>query len=117
MINLKKCVFIGGKQVGVDCLKALLKTGISPPLVIPNTDGTGGNLWHDSLTAFARTKKIKVLAGKKVSDPKVVETIKKVKPEILFCIGGTQLIPREVLKIPSLGCLNIASCNVAKVSR
>src|SRR3989344_2046720 len=107
MENPKKCIFIGGKQVGVDCLKALLKAGIAPQLVIPNLDDTGNNLWHDSLTHFAKSKKLKLITGKKVSSDKVVNLIKKIKPEIIFCIGGTQIIPKKVLRIPKLGCLNI----------
>ena len=28
-------------------------------------------------------------------------------PEIIFIIGGTQIVPKEILDIPKLGCLNI----------
>jgi len=101
------CVFIGGKQIGVNCLRFLCKSGIKPGLVIGNTDDTGEDTWHESLVKEARKQKFTCVQGKNVKDSEVIQKIKAAKPEIIFCIGGTQLIPKEVLAIPRIGCLNI----------
>lgn len=101
------CVFIGGKQIGVECLRKLLARNITPKLVIANPDDTGRDSWHESLLKVAREAGLSVIAGKKVRDPELIKKLKKVKPEIIFCIGGMQIIPKEVLSIPRLGCLNI----------
>lgn len=107
MVN-KTCVFIGGKQIGVNCLKQLLKKGVVPALIIGNKNDTGKDKsWHQSLIKIARDERLTVIANKRVSDPKVVRKIAAINPEIIFCIGGTQIIPKEVLTIPRLGCLNI----------
>lgn len=103
----KRCVFIGGKQIGVNCLKQLLAKGVTPQLVIANIDDDGNNLWHESLVKVASQHNLPLIKKSRVSNPEVIAAIKKTTPEIIFCIGGTQLIPEEVLEIPSLGCLNI----------
>lgn len=104
------CVFLGGKQIGPDCLKRLLGRGIVPRLVIGNPNDTGKNKsWHQSLVRVARENGLATLVRRKVKDPAVVKKIKRINPEIIFCIGGTQIIPKEILKIPRLGCLNIHS--------
>lgn len=103
----KKVVFIGGKQIGADCLKYLLKRNIIPQLIIANFDDTGRDTWHESLVKIAKKAGLEIIKEKKVKESKIIEKIKKINPEIIFCIGGTQLIPKEVLDIPKLGCLNI----------
>lgn len=106
MIN-KNCIFIGGKQIGVNCLKQLLKRGVVPELIIGNLDDDGEDTWHESLIKVAEEKGLDAIKNKKVKDPEVIKKIKEINPEIIFCIGGTQLIPSEVLVVPRLGCLNI----------
>lgn len=104
----KKCVFIGGKQIGADCLNQLLKKGIKPQLVIGNMDDGGSDKsWHHSLIKIALTRGLTTIRNKRVSDSGVVRKIKDIKPEIIFCIGGMQIIPKEILDTPKMGCLNI----------
>jgi methionyl-tRNA formyltransferase len=103
----KSCVFIGGKQIGVNCLKQLLNHNITPKLIIANSDDDGRDTWHESLVKVAKQKKLPVIQGQKVKNPEIIQKIKSLSPEVIFCIGGTQLIPKEVLTIPTLGCLNI----------
>lgn len=107
MLN-KICVFIGGKQIGVNCLKQLVAKGIRPAVVIGNLDDNGQDKsWHQSLIKQARQYRLKTIKDKRVGDPAVIKIIKTIKPEIIFCIGGTQIIPLAILNIPKLGCLNI----------
>lgn len=102
------CVFLGGKQIGVDCLKALLARNIRPALVVPNRDDTGEHAgWHDSLAHVATEAGLPVRIGAKLSDPAIVAEIKAANPDIIFCIGGTQIVQKELLDIPRLGCLNL----------
>lgn len=103
----KTYVFIGGKQIGVNCLNQLLRRKITPKLVIGNTDDNGKDIWHQSLVKTAESNKLETIKGKKVTDREVIKKIKGIGPEIIFCIGGTQIIPKEVLENSGLGCLNI----------
>lgn len=103
-----KCVFIGGKQIGVNCFRQLTKRKIHPEVVIGNLDDDGKNKsWHESLVKIAEDEKIPTIKEIKVSNDQVIQRIKDISPDIIFCIGGTQLIPKEILSIPRLGCLNI----------
>lgn len=100
-------IFIGGKQIGVNCLKRLLERGIRPHFVIPNLDDTGVDTWHESLVRVAKEAGLLVIEGRKVREAEIIQMIRDAKPEIIFCIGGMQIIPKDVLDIPKLGCLNI----------
>ncbi len=100
-------VFIGGKQIGVDCLRILLARGIQPALVIPNLDDVGVDTWHESLVRVAEEKNLPLLKGRRVKESEIIAKITSIAPKIIFCIGGTQIIPEEILAIPSLGTLNI----------
>lgn len=104
---MKSCVFIGGKQIGANCLRLLLKKGIRPKLVIGNMDDTGKDTWHESIIKIAKANDLPTIKNIRVRKDKVIKRIHKVNPEVILCIGGTQMIPTEVLKIPKMGCLNI----------
>ena len=101
------CVFIGGKQIGVNCLRQLIKKRITPKLVIPNLDDKGKDTWHESLVRVAEEQRLSVIRNRKLNDADIIKKIKEANPKIIFCIGSTQIGPKEILSIPELGCLNI----------
>ena len=43
----------------------------------------------------------------KVRDPEFVEVLKELKPDIMVVVAFGQILPREVLNIPPMGCVNI----------
>lgn len=102
----KKFVFIGGKQIGVNCLRELLKLNLKPELVIANFDD-GKDTWHDSLIAFSKKSNLKVIKKRSLRDRDLINKIIKINPDIIFCFGATQIIPPEILKIPKDGVLNL----------
>lgn len=105
---MQECIFIGGKQIGKNCLELLLKNDIKPSLVIGNTDDNGSDgPIHQSVIKFAKNSGLNVIQNKLVKDSEIVKMIKKTSPEIIFSIGGMQIIPKEVLDIPTLGVINI----------
>tara|TARA_A100001037_G_C15112905_1_gene619915 strand:+ start:1034 stop:1807 length:774 start_codon:yes stop_codon:yes gene_type:complete len=103
-----RCIFIGGKQLGINCLKVLLKNKIRPEIVIGNPDDNlEDNALHDSLLKYAGLECLEIVRDKKLSDPQLIYSFNKIQPEIIFCIGGTRLIPKDILEVPKLGCINI----------
>jgi len=103
----KKIVFIGGKQIGVECLRILIQSNLKPALVISNLDDKGKDTWHESLVKLAKKEKLNYIKNKKISDKSVVKKIKSINPDIIFCFGGTQIISKEILTIPKEGVLNL----------
>lgn len=105
---MKTCILIGGRQLGVNCLKLLVERGVNPLFVIPEPDDTGErNTLYESLTAEARKAGIEVLVKARIKDPVVIAKIKESAPDIIFHVGGTQLIPKEVITAATLGCTNL----------
>ncbi|OHA24618.1 MAG: hypothetical protein A3H57_01410 [Candidatus Taylorbacteria bacterium RIFCSPLOWO2_02_FULL_43_11] len=103
----KNCIFIGGKQIGVNCLRKVLEAGVRPQLVVANMDDKGETLWHESLVKISKEAGLNTITGQKLRDTDVVDQIRKLEPEIIFCIGGMQIVPKEVLDIPKIGTINI----------
>ena len=81
---MHKCVFIGGKQIGKNCLELLLKYKIKPALVIGNKDDQGkDDSIHESTLKFAKNAKLKIIA-KPIKDPETIKAIQNISPEIIF---------------------------------
>jgi UDP-4-amino-4-deoxy-L-arabinose formyltransferase/UDP-glucuronic acid dehydrogenase (UDP-4-keto-hexauronic acid decarboxylating) len=78
-----------------------------PELVIPNLDDDGVDTWHESLVRIAEEAGLPVVRGKRVKDEEIVARIKEIAPDALFVIGGMQIVPKEVLEIPSIGTFNL----------
>ena len=76
-----RCIFIGGKQLGVNCLKGLLKLNIRPELVMGNPDDQGeDNTLHDSLLKQAGLENLKTVPEKKLSDPEIISSFNQIQP-------------------------------------
>jgi methionyl-tRNA formyltransferase len=100
-------VFTGGKQIGVNSVRSLVARNMPPSLIVPNPEDDGTDTWHESLVRVAREANLPVEQGARMKDTKIVAKIKEIRPDIIFAIGSMQLMPPEILSIPSLGVLNI----------
>ena len=100
-------ILIGGRQIGANCLRALVELGMLPLLVIPDPEDTGVDTWFESLSKAAHELTLPVLSGAHVRDENTIQKIAALHPDIIFCIGSMQLIPKRVLAIPRLGVVNI----------
>ena len=102
-----KSVFIGGKQIGADCLRSTVQAGFKPLFVVANPDDSGTDSWHESLVKVSKELGITCVTGEKPKNADVVQQIAEAKPDIIFCIGSTELIPPSILEVPHLGTINI----------
>ena len=74
-----RCIFIGGKQLGVNCLKVLLKNDIRPEIVIGNPDDNlEDNTLHDSLLKYADLENLEIVRDKNLSDPQIIYSFNKI---------------------------------------
>lgn len=98
-------IFIGGKNLGYGCLEHLITKKIKPRYIVANIDDIGkDNAFSKSLIKLAKKNKIKVVKIDKLYR-KIINNKQKI--DIIFCIGSTMILPKEILKIPILGTLNI----------
>ena len=100
-------VFIGGKQIGAACLKLAVAGGQKIAFVVANPDDAGTDTWYESLVKIADSLDLLCEIGKRPKSQEIVEKIAATKPDIIFCIGSTELIPASILNIPRLGTINI----------
>ena len=120
-----RIVFIGTGEIGVPTLRALLTSehevvGIvtqpdkpvgreqrieSPPIkeVITRSDG------FQTPEAFGAGKPpfLEILQPTRIKDPHTIEDISRLTPDVIVVVAYGQILPREVLKIPRLACLNL----------
>ena len=105
MKRIIRSVFVGGKELGFNCLKILINKNNPPLFVVGNLDDNGkDNIWHKSTIKLAKKNKIKILKLKELSKKIYSSKLKNI--DIIFCIGSTQILPENAISFPKLGCLN-----------
>ena len=96
-------VFIGGKNLGYKSLEFLINNRFMPTCVVPNKDDNGkDNVFCKSIIKLSKKNNIKVI---KLTN--LYKFIIKKKIDLIFCLGSTQILPKNILNIPKIGSLNI----------
>jgi len=105
-----RIVFIGTGEIGVPALQALLKSEHEVVGVVTQPDKPVG---RDQLIEPPSTKKalsgktISVLQPARIKDQQAIEVIRALKPDVIIVIAYGQILPRGVLEIPKIACLNL----------
>jgi methionyl-tRNA formyltransferase len=99
-------VFIGCVEEGRRTLEGLLERGERVRAVFtfePAKAATisGAARWDDLTTAHG----IPLHHVHSINDPEPLAAIRALAPDLVFCVGWTQLLSAELLSIPKLGCL------------
>lgn len=102
-----KCVVFAYSQLGCDCLKLLLAEGETIAAVFTHQDSAKEHIWFDSVEKLARENQIPVFTPLSPNTPEIIETIRSLKPDVIFSFYYRQMIAQEILDIPSLGALNM----------
>ncbi len=101
-----RILFIGTVRFSRHCLKEILDRGsnvvavftMSPEKALFNTD-------YEDLEPLAAEKGIPVFRVERLNDPENVQRIRSLAPDVIFVFGFSQIISREILDIPPLGCV------------
>jgi len=64
---------------------------------------------------FAKEHSIRSFTFCKVNDNKTVTVIKRLKPDLIFVIGLSQIISKEILDIPKFGCIGFHPAPLPKM--
>ena len=109
-----RIVFIGTGEIGVPTLEALLKSEYDVIGVVTQPDKPAGREQRiepppikSALTGRARPPGAPIFQPAKIKDPQAIDDIRGLKPDVIVVMAYGQILPRGVLEIPKIACLNL----------
>lgn len=106
-----RVVFMGTPDFAEKSLKKVYEAGYKIEAVVTNIDkpkGRGMKLIPSPVKQFAEEKGIKVFQPLKVrNNTEFIEEIKNINPDIICVVAYGKILPKELLDIPKLGCVNV----------
>ena len=105
-----RIVFIGTGEVGVPTLQGLLKSEHDVVGVVTQPDKPVGRSQQIELPPIKRipiTTNIAILQPPRIKDPHAIEEIRAITPDVIVVMAYGQILPRAVLEIPKIACLNL----------
>jgi methionyl-tRNA formyltransferase len=110
-----RIVYLGNQRLGCRCLEHLIsqQEDVCGVFALPEdywktVSGTDeGTAWFPSVARVAESAGITVLQPADINAPPVLETIRALKPDVLFSVSWDQMLGEELLAIPARGCINM----------
>lgn len=106
-----KIVFMGTPDFAKESLEALYNAKHEILAVVTNIDkpkGRGMKMVASPVKEFAIEKNLKVMQPEKVrGNTEFIEEIKALNPDIICVVAYGKILPKEILEIPSKGCINV----------
>lgn len=104
-----RLVFMGTPAFAATCLTRLLQTEHSILCVVTRPDkpaGRGHKLQQSAVKDVACREGLEVLAPTKASDAAFAERLRELAPDLGVVVAYGRLLPRTIIDIPRLGCIN-----------
>jgi methionyl-tRNA formyltransferase len=106
-----RVVFIGTGEVGVPTLRALQNSPEHELVgVVTQPDkpvGRDQQIQAPPIKSAAAEKKIPTLQPERIKDRQSIDEIRALAPEVIVVMAYGQILPRDVLEIPRVACLNL----------
>ena len=104
-----KIVFMGTPDFSLQPLKSLVKAGYDVSLVLTREDKkrNRGELSPTPVKELAQELNIPVLTPSKMKDEALIERLKSENADFFVVVAYGKILPKEILDIPRLGCINI----------
>ena len=105
-----RIVFMGTPDFAVTCLEKVIKSGYEVVMVVTQPDrpkGRGKKLTAPPVKEIAMAHNLPIIQPEKVRDPKIVEQLNKLQPDCIVVVAFGQILPKSILEIPPLGCINV----------
>lgn len=106
-----KIVFMGTPDFAKDSLEAVYNEGYEILGVVTNPDkpkGRGMKMMASPVKEFAIEKGLEVYQPIKVrNNEEFINTIKNLNPDVICVVAYGKILPKEILEIPKLGCINV----------
>lgn len=105
-----KVVFMGTPDFAVGALEAIIQAGHKVTAVVTQPDkpkGRSGQMQFPPVKECAVKYEIPVFQPVKVKDAESVEELRKFEADIFVVAAFGQILTKEILEMPRLGCVNI----------
>jgi methionyl-tRNA formyltransferase len=105
-----RIVFIGTGEIGVPTLRALQKSEHELVGVVTQPDKPAGRdqkITAPPIKAALTGTKMSILQPAKIKDPRAVEQIRALAPDVIVVMAYGQILPKAVLEIPKIACVNL----------
>lgn len=108
MLNI---LFMGTPDFAKESLEAIYDAGYNILGVVTNPDkpkGRGMKMVASPVKEFALDKSIRVYQPVKVkNNQEFIDEIKSLNPDVICVVAYGKILPKEILDIPRLGCINV----------
>ena len=106
-----RIVFMGTPDFAKESLEAVYKAKYEILAVVTNPDrpkGRGMKMMKSPVKEFAEEKELPIYQPLKVKkNEEFIEELKRLKPDVICVVAYGKILPKEVLEIPRLGCINV----------
>jgi methionyl-tRNA formyltransferase len=106
-----RILYLGSSPLGLPALQALFaEDSVEIAGVVSQPDKPKGRSLHMGpcpAKAFAESVKLNVMTPVRINDSDVVDSLRRMEPELIVVIAYGQILRPEVLEIPSRGCINL----------
>lgn len=103
-------VFMGTPDFAAPCLLGILEGGHNVPAVFSQPDrpkGRGQSLLPTPVKELALDHEIPVFQPERLRDGAVLEILRGIGPDLIVVVAYGRILPKEILELPPLGCVNI----------
>jgi methionyl-tRNA formyltransferase len=106
-----RVVFIGTGEIGVPTLRALLNSSEHQLIgVVTGPDkpvGREQRIEPSAIKAALAATRMSILQPTRIKDRQSVEDVRALAPDVIVVIAYGQILPRDLLEIPKIACLNL----------
>ncbi|KPI50734.1 methionyl-tRNA formyltransferase [Clostridioides difficile] len=105
-----KIVFMGTPDIAVPCLQKIIDEKYEILGVVTQPDkpkGRGKKLGMSPVKELAIGNNIPVYQPIKARDKEFIDIMKSLNPDVIVVVAFGQILPKEILEIPRLGCINV----------
>jgi methionyl-tRNA formyltransferase len=110
-----RIVFIGTGEIGLPTLQALLNSEHDVVGVVTQPDKPAGRtqqiepppIKKPMMSGAPGGRALPILQPTRIKDKDAIEEIRALKPDVIVVIAYGQILPRDVLEIPKVTCLNL----------
>lgn len=106
-----KIVFMGTPDFAEESLKAIYEANYEIIGVVTNPDrpkGRGMKMVASPVKEFATKQNLKIFQPQKVrNNEEFINEIKELNPDVICVVAYGKILPKEILEIPKLGCINV----------